>query len=301
MSINLKNISKGKIACAPRIVIWGFDGVGKTAFAAGAPDPFFLDANKGSHEHDVRRLAIDTWDDAKECIGLVESGAIKCKTFVLDDLSTLEAMSKASLFQGTTMAKWEGGYGKGQDFLVSEWRALIGMLERIWKQGIGIIIVAHATVKHFDDPTGPGFDRFEIAATQNLAGMVRQWVDHVLFCREEVVTAGDKNSPKRATTTGVRWLYTQRKPAYDAKSRGSTLLPDRLPLSWKEFDTALKNDAARTADLSVGIDGMLAEINDETYAGTVRAYLKEYPNGIVEAHNRVAAKLEELRNKKQGE
>ncbi len=301
MSIDLKKITKGKIAHAPRVVVWGFDGVGKTSFAAGAPDPFFLDANKGSHEQDVKRVSIDSWEEAKECIAAVEVGDISCKTFVLDELTTLEAMSQASLFKGTSMAKYEGGYGKGQDYMVSEWRAVLGSLERIWKRDIGIIIVAHAAVKHFDDPTGPGFDRFEIAASQKLSGMMRQWADHVLFCREEVVTAGDKNAPKRATTTGVRWLYTSRKPAYDAKSRGSTLLPDRVPLSWKEFDAALKNDVARSADLSSAIDSMLTEINDETYTGAVRAYLTEYPTGIVEAHNRVAAKVEEMRNRDKGE
>jgi len=35
-------------------------------------------------------------------------------------------------------------------------------------------------VKHFDDPTGPGFDRFELAMRGKLAGLVRQWSDYVL-------------------------------------------------------------------------------------------------------------------------
>lgn len=295
MSIDLKKITRGPIEQPPRICVWGFDGVGKTGFAAGAPEPFFLDANKGSSKYDVKRLEVESWEEAKECIAAVERGAIECKTFVLDDLSTLEAMSLTALFPDTTMNKYEGGYGKGVEVLMSEWRGIVGTLERIWKRGVSVVIVAHATVKPFNDPTGPGYDRFEIAANQKLAGMIRQWVDHVLFCREEVVVAGDKNTKKRATTTGVRYLYTSRKPAYDAKSRGSTLFPERLPLSWSEFDTALKNDKKRSGDLSRELEEMITEINDPAYTTAVRAYLKEYPAGIVEAHNRVAAKLDEKR------
>jgi hypothetical protein len=295
MAIDLKRITRGRIEHAPRVVVWGFDGVGKTGFAAGAPEPFILDANKGSLEYNVARLLIDSWDDARECMTAVETGAIKCKTFVLDSLSDLEAMSHAHLFPGTTMNKYEGGYGKGADLVMSEWRGVLSQLERIWRKGIGIVIVAHGTVKRFDDPTGPGYDRFEIAAQQRLAGAVRQWVDYVLFAREEVVTAGAKNEAKRATTTGVRWLYTSRKPAYDAKARGSSLFPERIPLSWRDFDVAMRSDASRLADLTHEIEAMLKEIDDESYASQVRGYLKEYPAGIVEARNRVAAKLDEVR------
>lgn len=297
MTIDLKKITKGRLKLSPRVAVWGFDGVGKTQFAAGAPDPFFLDANKGSFEHDVKRLTVDTWEEAKEVIDAVERGAIECKTFVLDDLSTLESMSLASLFPNTTMNKYEGGYGKGVEVLIGEWRSVIGSLERIWRKGIGVVFVAHASVKTFNDPTGPAFDRFEIAANQKLAGMIRQWVDYVLFCREEVVTAGDKNAKKRATTTGVRYIHTSRQPAYDAKSRGTTLFPEKIPLSWKDFDDAIRNDAARATNLAGEMNAMLAEINDKAYEEAVRAYLKEYPSGIVEARNRVAAKLDELRGK----
>lgn len=298
--IDLKKITKGRVEHAPRVLIYGMDGGGKTTFAAGAPDPFFIDANKGSLEHDVKRMLVDTWDEALACVSAVESGQIKCETLVLDSLSDLEAMSHAKLFAGTTIDTFAGGYGKGETVALNEWRSLLAQLERIWRKNIGIVIVAHCAVKTFSDPVGVNFDRFEVSARPKLAGAIRQWVSAVLFTREEVVTAGDKGA-KRATTTGVRYIYTSRKPAYDAKTRGSSLFPERLPLSWSDFAAALKNDVSRTADLSSGIDGMLAEISDEAYAGTVRAYLKEYPNGIVEAHNRVAAKLEEFRNKKQGE
>jgi hypothetical protein len=299
--IDLKKITKGRVVHAPRVLIFGMDGVGKTTFAAGSPDPFFIDANKGSLEHDVRRLLVDTWDEALACVSAVESGQIACGTLVLDSLTDLEAMSHAKLFAGTTIDAFGGGYGKGETYALTEWRAFLFQLEKVWRKGIGIIIVAHCMVKKFDDPTGPGYDRFELSARPKLAGAIRQWVSAVLFAREEVVTGGAKGESKRATTTGVRYIHTSRKPAYDAKTRGSSLFPERLPLSWTDFSAALKSDVSRTADLSNGIDSMLAEISDGVYAGTVRAYLKEYPNGIVEAHNRVAAKVEELRNKKQGE
>jgi hypothetical protein len=126
--------------------------------------------------------------------------------------------------------------------------------------------------------------------------MIRQWVEFVLFAREEVVSVG---KDKKASTTGVRWLYTSRKPAYDAKARGTMLFPERVPLSWRDFENAIRDDGARSEQLKTEIESMLAEIADEKYSEAVHSYLKEHPSGIVEARNRVAARIEDVRKHKE--
>src|ERR1700690_1611316 len=37
--IDLKRITRGKESLPPRVLVYGFEGVGKTRFAVGAPDP----------------------------------------------------------------------------------------------------------------------------------------------------------------------------------------------------------------------------------------------------------------------
>jgi len=298
MPIDLKRISSGKEERAPRVLVHGADGIGKTKFAAGAPDPFFIDVNKGSLKYDVKRMITNSWSEATELVQLIESGAIKCQTVVIDSLSDLEPMGNNEFFPGTTIDKWDGGYGRGETYALTRWREFLASLERVWAQGKTIIFVAHTQVKHFDDPTGPGYDRFVLSAREKIAGLIRQWSDYVLFCREEVSqqkVAGDV----KAVTSGVRWAYTKRCPAFDAKSRGTTLFPERFLLSWDEFQKALSAEAERVDALRKEIDMMLKEIGDKNLNEMVKVYLKSYPDQIVEARNRVAARFEESKQPKE--
>jgi len=295
MAVDLKKIVNGKIDRPPRTLIYGFEGIGKTSFAIGATDAFVIDANKGSGQFSTRRVFVDAWEEILEWTTAIERGDVKCGTVVYDTVSDLEQASYAQLFPGTTITKYEGGFNKGDDVATLEWRKFLAQLERIWNRGIGITFVSHAKVKTFQDPTGPSYERFELACRQSLAGLLKGWSDYVLFARENVVAAGEKNKPVKARTTGERWIYTKRVPAYDAKARGTVLFPERIPLSWSEFMSAIRNDGARADELRAELDRMLAEIGDKAYDKTVREYLKQYPTGLVDAHNRVQIRFNEIR------
>lgn len=290
--IDLKRISEGKQDREPRVAIFGGDGVGKTRFAAGAPDPFFIDVNRGSLAYDVKRVVPDTWPEVMEWINAVEMNKVKCKTLVLDALGDLEHLGNTEFFPGTTIDKADGGYGRGETYALTRWRELLGALERVWGSGKAIVLVGHMQVKHFDDPSGPGYDRFVIAMREKIAGLIRQWSDYVLFAREEI-SQQKVGGEIKAVTNGTRWIHTQRSPAFDAKSRGTTLFPERILLSWDEFAKARAADTERAAALRTEIDVMLAEIQDKALDAQVKEYLRANPGMIVEARNRVAAKLEE--------
>jgi len=296
--VDLKRVRKGRQKSPPRVLVYGFDGVGKSSFAAGAPKPFFIDANKGSHKLDVEAVDANSWEDGRQWVDAVADGTVKCETLVLDSVTDLEAMSHAKLFPGDSVTAYKGGYGKGDDVVTGEWRLLLAQLERVWQSGKRIIMVAHARVRKFEDPTGPGYERFEVACRPQLAGMLRQWVDHVLWVREEVGIVGKREERAGTVTTGVRWIYTRRVPAYDAKARASITFPERILLSWQEFQKAIDADG-NSSGLEAEIVEMLTEISDPELDKSVRGYIKEYPAKIVEAHNRVSARLAETRQKKE--
>jgi hypothetical protein len=291
--IDLKRISEGKQQREPRVLIYGGDGVGKTRFAAGAPDPFFLDVNKGSLQYDVKRVIPETWPEVLEWIAAVEKGTIKCKSLVLDSLGDLEHLGNAEFFPGTTIDKWDGGYGRGETFAITKWRELLGALERVWLSGKAIVFIGHMQVKHFDDPTGPGYDRFGVAMREKIAGLIRGWSDYVFFAREEI-SQQKVGGDIKAVTSGIRWIHTHRSPAFDAKSRGTTLFPERVLLSWDEFAKARAADTERAEALRQEINVMLTEIGDKKLDEMVKEYLRANPGMIVEARNRVAARLEEM-------
>ena len=295
MAVDLKRVMRGKVALPPRAVVYGFEGVGKSTFAAGAPNLVFLDANMGSLQLDVARVFVETWVETYDWLDAIERGEVGCDNVALDVVSDFERLSHAHLFPGTTISKFEGGFNKGDDVAVMEWTRLLYHLERVWMKGKGIIIVSHATVKKFEDPTGPGYERFEIAARKPLAHLLRGWADYVLFAREEVIRAAEKNKPVKATTTGERWIYTRRTPAYDAKARGTSLFPERIPLSWDAFVQAIREDASRGEAMRGELAAMLAEIGDKAYEKQVLDWVKQYPTGLVDAFNRVQIRFNEKR------
>jgi lipopolysaccharide export system protein LptC len=98
-----------------------------------------------------------------------------------------------------------------------------------------------------------------------------------------------------AVTSGARYVYTRRRPAWDAKARGTMLFPEQILLSYSEFDKAVKEDAARAVHLKTEIDRMLAEISDAKLSQVVQDYCRQNPDMIVEAHNRVSARFDEVR------
>ncbi len=305
MAADLKRITKGKVERPPRVVIYGFEGVGKSTTAAGAPNAFFIDANRGSGKLNVERVEPESWAETFEWLEAVEHGHVKCDNVALDVLSDFENMSHAHLFPGSSISKYEGGYGKGDDVALMEWRRLLSQVERVWLRGKGIIFVAHAQVKKFEDPTGPGYERFELACRKNVAALLKGWSDYVFFARESVTTVGEKGKPTRATTTGERWLYTKRTPAYDAKARGTALFPDKIPMSWDAFAQAVREDDARGEQMKRELDAMLVEIDDKAYEKQVRDFLAQYPpdrypSSLVDSFNRVQIRLNEKKSPPEG-
>lgn len=298
MAIDLKKISEGKTDREPRILIYGADGVGKTQFAVGAPDPFFIDLNRGSLKYNVKRIIPDSWSETLEWVNAVADGKVKCKTLVIDSITDLEYFGHLEFFPNSTVEKWDGGFAHGDGYALLRWREMWGALERVWGTGKAIIMIGHMAVRKFDDPQMASYDRCEIAVRKNIAGLLRQQMDYVLYAKEDVAqqkVGGDT----KAVSSGARWIHTSRNPAYDAKSRGTTLFPERIPLSWSEFVQESRAEEARIKELAREIDTALAEIGDKNLESQVRDWMRGNPNGIVDTRNRIAARLEKFRTEKQ--
>lgn len=296
MTIDLKKITKGRVTLPPRVVWYSFDGVGKTTAASGAPEPFFLDLNMGSAKHDVARVRPQDFDEFVEWLYAIERGQVPCKSVVIDSLTELESMLNKKFFgdKGPNSGDW--AYGRGDDFASSKWREVLAQLERIWLQGKVIIMTAHAKVKKFNDPTGLSFDRFELSLRPDSASQVRQWADFVLFAREEVLLAQENKQEKnKGKTTGVRFQYTRRSPAFDAKARGSAFFPPVLHLGWQPLWEAIQQDEARLRGMRDEIDVMLKEIADTELTTKVVEWLRQQPGNVVETHNRVKELLDQKR------
>ena len=70
MAFDLKSIRKNEAISAPRLMLYGVEGIGKSTFAAGAPDPIFILTEDGLGSLKCKHFPLATsFDDVLEAIG----------------------------------------------------------------------------------------------------------------------------------------------------------------------------------------------------------------------------------------
>jgi hypothetical protein len=253
-------VSRGRVAHAAWLHIYGPEGVGKSSLGAAAPDAIFLDVEQGTMNIDTTRFQFDAagrtvpndFEELLEAVRTVERDDHPYKTLVIDTLDAAEALIWQWICQRDQKDNIAAyGFGKGENIVaLDEWRKLIAAIERVRAKGINVITLSHSIVKRFDDPESDGWDRYILKLHEKAGGLVKERADAVLFARFETIKKKSSDGGKtkvRALTTGARFLYTQKTGAYDAKNRYD--LPPELPLDWNELWGAIK--AHKPADAGV--------------------------------------------------
>jgi hypothetical protein len=291
--MGLANVRKGPMPSALRVLIYGAEKIGKSSFAADAPAPIFLGKDLGTEHLDVVRFPQpETWSDVLEAVAEIERGGHPYKTLVVDPVGWLEPLIHFDVTGDLSvpLSKYSGGYGRGNEAAFDRWRALLSGLERAWLKGYNVVLVAHATVRKFEDPEGLGYERYELEmGSKRAAGALKQWSDAILFAKRESFARVDKDTKQvKAAGGGMRVVHTEWTPAYDAGNRFS--LPATLPLSWQAFAEAVAAGPARRMALLHQVDADLAQLGDAEVEAKVRAYLAAGGSAEVAA-NSVREKL----------
>jgi hypothetical protein len=242
MAFDLKSIRRNQNIAAPRVLLYGVEGIGKSTFAAGAPAPVFipLEDGLGSLQVDHFPLATDVADVLDALSSLYEDDHT-FKTVVIDSLDWLE-----NLIWRDVEAKHDAkdlAYGKGAIIAADKWREILDGLTALRNEkGMVVILLAHVEIKRFDSPETEPFDRYQPKLQARSSALIREWVDAVLFGNYKTVVKRDdvgfNKTVARGVSTGERLLYTSERPAYQAKNRYG--LPESLPLSWEAFESAIK-------------------------------------------------------------
>lgn len=290
--MTLGGVTKGKEQKPFRVVAYAPEGIGKSTFAAGAPEPIFLDAEGGTSHLDVARFATpESWADVLDAVTTLRTEEHGYKTLVIDTLDAIEPLLWAHLCSESGVRSIEevgGGYGKGYVAAVDGWRRLLASLEHLQRtRSMHIILLAHSQVKAFRSPDAEDWERYTLRLHERSAGVIKEWADDVLFANLEIVTARDSKTKRvRGISTGARIIHTVRTAAYDAKSRSG--LPETLPLSWSEFESSIEVGApAPSTDLAAAI----AE-----NAQSLREDLRKKALDALKRAGKDARKLEQLNN-----
>ena len=231
-STNPLAIRRGKIARPQKVVIYGPEGVGKSTLAGQSPDPVFLDTEGGTHHLDVARFdSATTWEEITASIGQLGKAEHPFRTLVIDTADWLEKRLAEHLCRKSNKESIEDfGYGKGWVILTEEFARFLNSLDALTARGMHIVFLAHATVKKFEAPDQAGsYDRFELKLSKQVAPLLKEWADVVLFANYVTRIAEKDTGKTRGVGGKERVLYATHTAAYDAKNRHG--LPDKLPFS----------------------------------------------------------------------
>lgn len=228
------NIKNGKIPRPQKAVIYGAEGVGKTTLAAQFPDPLFIDTESGTAHMDVRRIDRPaTWEELLAIINEVAATKDICKTLVIDTADWAEQLAIVYVCGKYKKAGIkEFGYSKGYVYLAEEFNRFFASLDKVIATGIHVVVTAHAKMRKFEQPDEMGaYDRWETKLTKQVAPLLKEWCDMLLFCNYKTfVIQSDNVMEKAKVQGGKRVMYTSHHPCWDAKNRHG--LPDELDLDF---------------------------------------------------------------------
>lgn len=248
--MSLSNVTVGRLIRPLRIALYGTDGVGKTSFAAGASNPIFIATEDGTHHVNTARFPVpQTWADIVGPEGALAKLCLEdhdFETVVIDSMDWAEALCDAHVIQRyNDDTSRKNKIASLSDIPYGGWKALkmttfMMLLDRlsilVRERNMNVITISHATIGRFEDPERETYERYELALYPSLAAKLREWSDYVLFANfDTTLTEVGQGFHTRqvGTSHGKRLLYSQRRAAFDAKSRFN--IPERLPLTWDAF------------------------------------------------------------------
>lgn len=246
----LANVTSGKEARPPRIMLYGQEGIGKSSYGASAPKPIFIQTEDGLGEIECSKFPLTkTLSDIHSSLTALQNEKHDFQTVVVDSLDWAERLIFDEVcreFGVKSIEKADGGYARGYVHALTHWRKIINALELLRNEkGMACILIAHAKIERFEDPESSAYDRYSPRLHKHAAALISEWVDAVLFATRKFRTQKEDAGFNRERTIaapvgadgGERIIRTIGGPACVAKNRFN--LPAELPLSWDAFMDAL--------------------------------------------------------------
>lgn len=193
-------ITKGMTTTAPKIMIYGQAGSGKSSLATRFSKPLFLDVEDGLNFLDVEKTKISNLDIFYKDIVELYKGEKVYDTIVIDSIDWLvrkvieditgqssgntfaDKMSNVDL----TLNKAGGGYGNGKQMLENHVRGvLLPALRMLTDKGYTVVLIAHAQKKALMDADGFEVEQLAPKIDVNTMNTFMEWCDHIFYLKTD--------------------------------------------------------------------------------------------------------------------
>ena len=133
MAISLSSLKTGVSKAPPRILMYSPEKLGKTTWAANAPNPIFLRTEDGEGKLEMTSWDLKSYDDFIEAINVLTTQEHSFQTIVIDTIDWFEPMIFAKVIQdrpqnekGKVVTNIDDyGYGKGYLYAMDYWSQVI--------------------------------------------------------------------------------------------------------------------------------------------------------------------------------
>ena len=233
-------------------IFHGTEGIGKSTFAAQAPNPIFIQTEDGLTQIDVPRFPLaESFDAVLENLNALLTEKHDYKTVIVDSVDWLEKLAVQKVletYKGKASIA-EIDYGRGYAMLIPLFEAVIDLLNRLRRERkMNVVLIAHTKMDKVEDPTGGSFDQYAPRLDKRINGIVKEWSDIIGFATHSITKTEEKKGfgtrmvakSKKDTDGNARVIFLESTPAIIAKSRYNAL-PKEMSLDGEAFFTVLWN------------------------------------------------------------
>lgn len=250
MAISLESLQTGVSKEPPVICIYGDGSIGKDTFASFAPDPVFIFTENSRGVLDVKSWQCESYEDVMNATSVLLENDHNFKSAVYSTLDWFEPMVWNYLIRmqptdekGREVTSVEGyGFGKGYKYALDYWNDFLTLVNRLRiEKDMLIIFVAHPTIRKVTPPDSDSYDTYMMKLQDSDKVSAKDKIvessDVLLFANWRVALTDEKlgfgNSRQRGVGSGERIIYTEQRPAYEAKNRYG--LPSQIHIKSKDW------------------------------------------------------------------
>ena len=287
-------IERGRRQTPARVVLYGTEGIGKSTLAAEFPAPLVLDTEEGTHHLDVARVSVGTWEALRQAVAEIGSGTPgEFKTVVIDSADWAERLLVEHVCQEARKKSIEDfGYGKGWVVVAEQFGRFLAQCDALVGLGFHVVFVAHSKVQRTSPPDQTdGFDRYELKLSKQVAPILKEWCDALLFANYETMTTQGTDGRTKAIGGKRRIIHAERAAAWDAKNRYG--LPEKVPMQIESLAPLFAEPAKRpgwrdrvAAAATVADLGRIGDEADQAVsAGRLSAEQREQLDALIAARH----------------